>query len=399
MKAANPWQRNLTLLNAMSFSRMFMVILPIFIPLMESYGLNMKQTMLLQSAFALTSLISEVPSGYLADIVGRKFTLMLGFFISGIGFSQLIWADTFLELVIFEATLGFAFSLVSGSDMALVFESEKAIGDSARKNGISRLLSWMSFGEGASALTVFILIKYNFSVIIYAQAILGWIPFLLTIGLTEATNRTDKNTDENSIMTRITSVFIARSIIPILTGLFVVTMSFTYLVAWLNQTLWLRGELPIEVFGLIWGGYGILVGVASRYSSNVPNSIAKRPLLSWLAIILAVSYVFIASDILLLILISGGLIAVFRGLVAPFIKQRLNEEIDDQYRATVNSIVGACFKISTLILGPIMGMVVDQFNPHIAALWLIVLVAPAFLGLVWVGNRFTEKKESYSISL
>ena len=54
----------------------FWALLPILVPLYLSCGLKVSDVFLVQGAFALTVLILEIPSGYLADRYGRKRSLL-----------------------------------------------------------------------------------------------------------------------------------------------------------------------------------------------------------------------------------------------------------------------------------------------------------------------------------
>jgi len=391
MNTARPWHRNLALLNATSFARAFMIVMPVFVPLMQRYGLTMKDTMILQSVFAAVTLALELPSGFIADVFGRKATLCIGYLFTGLGFSQLLWADTFWELVLFEITIGFSLSFISGSDTALAFESEKALGNTAGQPAIARLLSWMNFGEGTAALAAFVLIKYNLLWVIWAQAIVAWVPFALSIYLTEAPREQGAKTNKQSLAD-IKGIIVQNSTILFLTLLFTVTMSFTYLVAWLNQSLWQEAGLELKYFGLIWGLFSLTIGLAARYSTRLPDKFGRVSLLTVLAGLLFVSYLLISTDLLVTVILGGLLIGIFRGLAAPKIKLRINNLIDNQYRATINSLVGGCFRVATLILGPIMGWVVDRYSADIAANSLIILVIPAMAGLIIAGVKLKPEK-------
>ena len=52
--------------------------IPTIVLFYESHGLNLEQTVLLKTILSLSILILEVPSGYLADLWGRKACLVLG---------------------------------------------------------------------------------------------------------------------------------------------------------------------------------------------------------------------------------------------------------------------------------------------------------------------------------
>ncbi|EAR09078.1 MFS transporter [Reinekea blandensis] len=387
MPPGQPWQRNLTLMNVISFARTFLIIMPVFVPLMESYGLNMQQTMLLQSVFAGTTLILELPSGYVADVFGRKNTLMVGYLLAGAGFSQIVWAETFWSLVLFEFTLGCAMSLVSGSDTALVFESEKALSSEQNYGAIGRMLSWMNFGEGTAALCAFFLVAWDLRLILWVQAIVGWVPFILSFALTEPAR-----SDQIELKRTTHGAWRAFRLSPVtllVTLVFVACMSTTYLATWLNQSLWQRHQLPLETFGLIWGLFSMTVAIASRYSDRLPTRLAGFGAFGLLSIVVTIAWVALISRSLAIIIAGGFLMAVFRGLVAPRLKVAINQSIDNVYRATVNSIVASFFRIATFFLGPLMGMAVDIYDADVAAMFLVVLIVPAILGL-WYLDQYLE---------
>ena len=110
-------QGNLARTLVLGFFQVFLVIMPIAVPFFQSKGLSMQEVLSLQALFGLVVLLSEVPSGYVADIIGRKQTLVAGAVFCGIGHSLLITADGFWTLALFELALGIGHSLVSGADI------------------------------------------------------------------------------------------------------------------------------------------------------------------------------------------------------------------------------------------------------------------------------------------
>ena len=112
-------QRNVRATLVVGFFQVFLVIMPIAVPFFQSKGLSMQEVFSLQAVFALIVLIAEVPSGYVADLVGRKLTLVLGAVFCGIGHTLLLLADGFWGLPLFEAMLAIGSSLISGSDLTL----------------------------------------------------------------------------------------------------------------------------------------------------------------------------------------------------------------------------------------------------------------------------------------
>ena len=50
--------------------------MPIVVPFYESNGLSMKDIMILQAVYSIAIVVLEIPSGYLADVIGRRKTLI-----------------------------------------------------------------------------------------------------------------------------------------------------------------------------------------------------------------------------------------------------------------------------------------------------------------------------------
>ena len=122
------------------FASMFLILIPVIIPYFESYELSMKEIYELNAFFGLSVALCEIPSGYLADLWGRKRALQLGSCIIGSSFSALYWLDSYWEFVIFEMSLGIGLSLVSGTDIAMLydlFESSPAHLDSSEPSALS----------------------------------------------------------------------------------------------------------------------------------------------------------------------------------------------------------------------------------------------------------------------
>ena len=53
------------------FFQVFLVIIPVAVPFFGSYGLTMQDVFSLQALFGFVVLVTEVPSGYIADMLGQ----------------------------------------------------------------------------------------------------------------------------------------------------------------------------------------------------------------------------------------------------------------------------------------------------------------------------------------
>jgi MFS family permease len=175
--------RNIPLAAARSFFTMFLVVMPIIVPYWSSLGLSMQEIFELQALFGLSVALFEVPTGYVADLWSRKASLVLGGLIAGVCFSLLPFATTYWSLALFEITIAIGASLSSGADIALVYDSMPSSAN--RSQVIGRINQWELISEGLASLLSGVLVMWSFSAVVWAQAIVGWGPFLVSLFFTE----------------------------------------------------------------------------------------------------------------------------------------------------------------------------------------------------------------------
>ena len=61
---------NVARIQALSFTWMFMLVMPVIVPYLGSHDLGMDRVFQLQAIFAITIVLLEVPSGYISDLLG-----------------------------------------------------------------------------------------------------------------------------------------------------------------------------------------------------------------------------------------------------------------------------------------------------------------------------------------
>jgi MFS family permease len=103
--------------------------LPIWVLyLQETRGLSLTQVTILEAPFWLVIVLSEVPTGAVADRWGRKVSLLLGCLLYSVGIFVFGIAESFPLLMISYLIWAVSMTLSSGADTALAYESLAAIG-------------------------------------------------------------------------------------------------------------------------------------------------------------------------------------------------------------------------------------------------------------------------------
>lgn len=383
--------RNFTVLKGMSFFHMFLVIMPIFVPLMEQRGLDMTQIMLLQSVFGVMMLVFEVPSGYLADQWGRKQVLLLGYGLCGSGFTILLFADSFFWLVVFEACLGIGVSMRSGADIALMYESEQQLAEQGIPRAragqhMSQLVTWMTLGEAAAALAASMMLLFGLHAVLWLQAIVGWAGFVIAWFLHEPDFHRMEQGHSQNIIRVMRHLLTSNKVLTLLVGISVLISLSTWLATWMYQKLWLEQQIPLLWFGYLWAGLYIAVSIGSRTAPGLTYRFGYQ----WMVIVTVLLVVFGFTG---MALVTGLWVVLFaipvqlsRGLASVTLRDQINQTFESSFRATGNSMLSFLFRILSITFGPLMGYSIVEFGvgKTIIAMAVFYLLVFVVMVLPWL---------------
>ncbi len=378
-------QRNLTTTLALGFFQVFLVIVPIAVPFFQSKGLEMQEVFTLQALFALAVLVTEVPSGYAADLLGRKPTLVVGSVVAGIGHSLLVFADGFAGLALFEIALGVSSSLISGADIALLYDSEAALGrgQDQQRQVVGRLYSMRTISEAAAAVVCSLLLLVSMDLVVWVQALVGWVPLLLSLRLVEPPVARLDQSGHLRNMGRICRHLLADSRVLRLTFLALCIWSLTtFYAVWLIQELWQQQGIPLGAFGYLWAALTALAAMSGRWAHLAEARLGTSGLLVLVGLLPAAGY--LGLDLLGA---AGGFVAsasffVARGMGLVVLQEALNRRVPGNFRATANSLASFGFRGAFAVTGPWVGQVLDLWGMS-TTLWLLAGATLAiFAGLM-----------------
>ncbi len=140
-----------------------------------SQGVSLTNVVIAQSVFSATVLLSEVPTGVVADKFSRKLSLSLGYLTSALGLLALIISPTTAGLYLMNVIRGFGHSLVSGANEALLFEASEREGLNYKKQSSAVLSNGVAGLLVAGLITAVVYGEYNsasFVPLILATAVL-----------------------------------------------------------------------------------------------------------------------------------------------------------------------------------------------------------------------------------
>ena len=116
-------RHNILALYIIKVSKWFSLVMPIIVLFYEKHGLGMQEVFILKSVYSVAAVALEIPSGYLADVWGRRKCLIAGCMLFFLGYLCYSFTSTFAAFVCAELLLGIGQTLVNGADSALLYDT------------------------------------------------------------------------------------------------------------------------------------------------------------------------------------------------------------------------------------------------------------------------------------
>ncbi len=378
-------ERNIRRTLALSFFQVFMVLMPVIVLFFESRGLSLSDVLLLQTVFGCLVLVFEVPSGYLADLLGRKSTLIVGTFFAAVGHSVLLFAEGFWQLAIFEAFLALGFSLISGADLALLYDTELALRDATdrRRKAVGRLFFVRNLSEALAAAACSVVLLWSMDVAVYAQVASAWIAFGLTFALVEPVRERMQHGSHSQNLWRALSHMVANGPLLRLTFLALSVWPLTtFLAVWLLQKHWQDQGIDILYFGYLWCGLTLVSAAAGKYALDLENRFGSTAMLLVIGSAPIIGYLGLGT----LGAVGGVLVSALffacRGFGIVVLRQALNKRVPSTFRATANSFASMGFRVAVALAAPAVGAVLDLWNLRVAFLALAATSLVICVGLL-----------------
>lgn len=373
-------------LYAFGFFWTFMPIIPVLVAYQLKLGLSMQQIFLVQVFFGLVCAAVEVPSGYICDLFGRKRTLVAGAVLWGIGFSQLYFVKDFGGMLLYEGILGVAVSLVSGSDVAMIYDWLKleAGPDGGNREASTRVLAnYQLFQVGSEALAgalCGLLVALSYSHVLLGQMIAGWLPLVAVMFLREPPYdklSTHSHRENFRIVWR--HIFVEDRLLRLIFLNQVVWSLATFVAVWIYQKLWQEAGIPLASFGLLWAGYNLVVGLTGQQVQKLEKRFGSAALLIVLALLPIAGYAGLALASGWLIVAVGLLFQFSRGITQIILRDAINWRTPGAIRATVLSLQSLLFRVGFAVIGPVMGWSIDHLGTGASLNGLAGLFALAFV--------------------
>ncbi len=362
----------------------FWLIAPILVPFYESNGLNATQVFVVQAIYSASVLVFEIPSGYMADVIGRKRTLALGSIALPIGLGIYAFSYGFFGFALAEIIMGIAASMRSGTDSALMYDTliqMRRESDYKKFEGNAEFFHQTAHAVSSIMGGLFALTSLRFP--FYVNIASGLLLFPLAVSLVEPERKRPPAENPLLAIVRITKYCMAHAKIRSLIIYSSLLMGAGITGVWSYYMYYAELGLSLGLYGIIFAAFGLFSALGSSQAHYLEGKLGRR---KSLRLLLLISPVFIALGLVeSAILIPFILLSAFLwGFSRPLFMGYINELIESDIRATVLSVKSMCGGFAFIMLSPLFGKLVDARSlsfAHIAlgAVFLTVGLASLFL--------------------
>ncbi|QGY48259.1 MFS transporter [Maribellus comscasis] len=362
--------------------------MPVVVLFYQDNGMGMHEIFVLKAIYSVAIVFMEIPSGWMADVWGRKKTLILGSILGSGGFLIYSFSYGFWAFVIAEIILGIGHSFVSGADSAMLFDSLKVSNKTRKYVKLEgRITSVGNFAEAIAGIAGGFLAAVSLRTPFYFQFGVAAIAIPAAFTLVEPKiHSTGQIHTLKKLVQNIKVTFIQNHNLRIAILLSAVTGTATLTFAWLVQPFFKAINLPVEMFGIFWTALNLTVGVSSVFAHSFERFAGKKWSLISIIILLAIGYFFSGITVSVYGLAFLFLFYLVRGLATPILKNYINQYTESEVRATMLSVRNFVIRISFAGIGPLLGYITDHINLTSAFILAggIYLLAALVIVLPWL---------------
>ena len=157
-----------------------------WVAILSARGFSLAQIGFAETVFHIVSILFEIPSGVLADVFGRKKTLLISCLMRIIGNLVMVFSNNFALVCVSIAFQALNYNFSSGSGDALAFDSLKSVGQERHfeKYSSNQVIIYRMC-EGLSTLTAGLSLVLGYRISYSVSVLFALVQLALTAGLVE----------------------------------------------------------------------------------------------------------------------------------------------------------------------------------------------------------------------
>jgi MFS family permease len=359
--------KNVLLLYIITFTWGFVFFLPIMALYFEETLFTATNVALVFSIQAIALVLFEVPTGALADLFGRRNTIIVAKCALLLAIILLYIGGSMTVFIGYAIISSFGRALTSGSDTALIYDSLKEEKKEKHyKQIIATYSSLWPIGAIIGSVIGGYLATFSLKLPIFLTIIPAIIGLVLALFLVEP-----KFTPENhrNIFTHIINTIKKYSrnrqiLVLVISGFIVWAVGES---AHLLKPLFLEFKMiHLEYFGYVFGATFALSAVGHYFSHTISERIGNKKTIIFAAVLFPLCLILAALTQGIVMITFLVLTAIAFGLRNPIVNHLLNLEVPSKQRATLLSINNLMEHFGVFVAAPFIGYLTDLYTINTA---------------------------------
>ncbi|MEM9953446.1 MAG: MFS transporter [Chloroflexota bacterium] len=382
--------RNILLITIIRFAQSFHLYIHVYALILLNRGLNLFQITTIESIVIGTIFVMEVPTGIIADRIGRKWSIIASTLFMMFAEFLFLFANSYPMYIIVAILTGTGFAFASGAIEATVYDSlPEENRDDLMKRAMGRINSWSGIAFFIAPLVGAFIIAdgspNNYTVAIALTVIALVIGLLISLFLEEPP--TDWDAERTSSLDIFKEGIAEVRDNPTLKRLIALIIFSTPFTATLVVTLAAphltnNGTDPFFV-GIALSIGSLLAAITQHYAYKVEEWLGQRTAIWVLLLLPAVLYGFLAiavgpiAPVLVIIIMYAT-----NDMKAPLFSAYQNSLIGSKNRATVLSIISMFGSLFVAVVAPIYAAIGTVSLPiTFVVMGAVIAVATLLIGI------------------
>lgn len=342
---------------------------PVLITYLVHVGkMTVEQIYFMESVVLALGAVIEIPTGALADLIGRKKTIVLGCGLLVLDSILFSFVSKPIHAWIANICWMIGFALCSGADSALLYDSLAEANENGSLEKEAKIRMGQAHGRrfllfAFCALPVGLMYAFHprLPALLSVPSVIA--TFVLTFFFTEPQSVKKYSAKEQWKLIRsgFATVFLKKHLLWIV--MFATLLNVVSKVWFFSYNPFFElVELPLEYFGIIFFALNIIAWFFSKFSYRIEGLIGE--LGSIMLMLGCVSLPIVCMGLFPNIHTSWLTLAqnITRGLMLPFFFYFVNQYVKSQNRATIGSVKAFCAEIGQFLGLMLFGFILGMFS-------------------------------------
>ncbi|OPJ65756.1 MFS transporter [Clostridium chromiireducens] len=360
-------KRNISISYLYNFLFQLNITSAIWVLYLSFKGMSLIEIGFLESIYHITGVLFELPTGAIADVYGKKFSIITGRIVSVISGILIITSNSFwgfgLSFILSAASM----NLNSGAGEALIYDSLKELGEEERYKKIWGNLAFiMSIGQGIAVLLGGILSDIKFLYAYILGMIIHTVALIVACKFNEPTVRKkqEEKKQENLILYQVlisAKVLKTRKVVLYLILFSALVGSLQTTVFFYSQQYFSNMSYSKTAIAIICAASSFIEAISSKYAYKLENLLKLKGTLISVSLINIFSLIglALAKELAVVFFMSASITG---GLAYTIFSDYINSRIPSEYRATILSFDSFCFSMFMISVFPVFGLLAEKIG-------------------------------------